>query len=104
MPLGIASDAASVRPSGVLHWEPMRVAAMLSQVGDRWLAQCEEVDRAGEGRTAEEAIASLREALEEYFGHAEAVAPPAQPPRESIEIVVVDAPPGTSVLRGTVTS
>jgi predicted RNase H-like HicB family nuclease len=75
----------------------MRVAAIVSRDGERWLAQCEEVDRAGEGRTADEAIACLREALEEYFGHAEAVAPPAQPPRESIEIVVVDAPAGTEL-------
>ncbi len=70
----------------------MRVAAILSQVGGRWLAQCEEVDRAGEGRSPDEALASLREALEEYFGHAEAVAPPAQTPQEAIEIIVVDAP------------
>jgi hypothetical protein len=70
----------------------MRVAAILSQVGEGWLAQCEEVDRAGEGPSPDEAIASLREALEEYFGHAEAVAPPAQLPREAIEIIVVDSP------------
>jgi hypothetical protein len=70
----------------------MRFAAIVSQVGERWLAQCEEVDRAGEGRTPDEAIACLREALQEYFGHAEAVAPPAQLPDESIEIVVVDSP------------
>jgi hypothetical protein len=72
----------------------MKVAAIVSKVGEGWLAQCEEVDRAGEGGTPDEAIASLREALQEYFGHAEAVAPPPQPPRESIEIVVLDAPGG----------
>jgi hypothetical protein len=70
----------------------MKVAAILSEVEGRWLAQCEEVDRAGEGATPEEAIACLRQALHEYFGHSEAVAPPSLPPRESIEIVVVDAP------------
>ena len=62
----------------------------MSQVGARWLAQCEEVDLAGEGATPAEALERLREALEEYFGHAEAVAPPAEQPREPIEIVVVD--------------
>jgi predicted RNase H-like HicB family nuclease len=67
----------------------MKVSAVVSQVGNRWLAQCEEVDRAGEGATREEAIASLREALHEYFGHTEAVAPPAEKPHEAIEIVVV---------------
>jgi hypothetical protein len=73
----------------------MRVSAIVSLVeGRRWLAQCEEVDRAGEGATPDEAIASLREALEEYFGQAEAIAPPSQPPAERIEIVIVDAPSG----------
>jgi hypothetical protein len=70
----------------------MRVAAIVSRVGERWLAQCEEVDLAGEGPTQDEALASLHKALEEYFGHAEAIAPPAESPRESIEIIVVDAP------------
>jgi|GEM_PF-2294699 len=73
----------------------MKVSAVVSLVeGRRWLAQCEEVDRAGEGDTPEQAVASLREALEEYFGQAEAIAPPSQPPREPIEIVIVDAPSG----------
>ncbi|HZU83724.1 MAG TPA: hypothetical protein VE987_12440 [Polyangiaceae bacterium] len=67
----------------------MKVSAVVSKVGARWLAQCEEVDRAGEGATADEALASLRQALEEYFGSAEAVAPPPDRPREPIEIVVV---------------
>jgi hypothetical protein len=71
----------------------MKVAAVLSRVDNRWLAQCEEVDRAGEGATAEEAIASLREALYEYFSSPEAVAPPAQTPGTSIEIVIVDGSP-----------
>jgi hypothetical protein len=67
----------------------MKVSAVVSNVGNRWLAQCEEVDRAGEGATPEEALASLRVALEEYFGSAEAVAPPPERPREPIEIVVI---------------
>jgi hypothetical protein len=75
----------------------MRVSAVVSQVGAGWLAQCEEVDRAGEGATPVEALARLREALDEYFGHTEAVAPPAQRPHEPIEIVVIDGPP--SVMR-----
>jgi hypothetical protein len=70
----------------------MKVAAVLSQTPTGWLAQCEEVDRAGEGASAEEAIACLRVALEEYFGHAEAVAPPPERVDDPIEIVVVDAP------------
>jgi predicted RNase H-like HicB family nuclease len=70
----------------------MKVSAVVSQVGGRWLAQCEEVDRAGEGSTPDEAIACLRQALDEYFGHAEAVAPPPQQSHEPIEIVVIGNP------------
>jgi len=70
----------------------MRVSAVISQVGTKWLAQCEEVDLAGEGATPAKALDQLREALEEYFGHTEAVGPPSERPREPIEIVVVDGP------------
>ena len=70
----------------------MKVSAIISQSAGRWLAQCEEVERAGEGATPEEAVASLREALREYFGQPEAMAPPPQSPEEPIEIIVVDAP------------
>jgi predicted RNase H-like HicB family nuclease len=74
----------------------MRVSAVLTQTAGMWLAQCEEVDRAGEGRTVDEAVASLRAALEEYFGQAEAVAPPPETPRERIEILIVGGPPGAA--------
>jgi predicted RNase H-like HicB family nuclease len=67
----------------------MKVSAIISQTSDGWLAQCEEVECAGEGTSEKEALAQLRTALEDYFHHAEAVAPPAQTPREPIEIVVV---------------
>jgi predicted RNase H-like HicB family nuclease len=73
----------------------MRVTAVLTQADGQWLAECEEVDRAGEGRTPDEALASLREALKDYFSEAQAVAPPPEgegPPPESIEIVVTDDP------------
>jgi len=70
----------------------MRVSAVLTQVRGRWFAECGEVDRTGEGATAEEAVASLRAALVEYFGEAQAVAPPSRPALEALEIVIVDAP------------
>jgi predicted RNase H-like HicB family nuclease len=73
----------------------MRVAAVITLAAGRWLAYCEEVDRAGEGATAEEALANLRKALTEYFSQTEAVAPPAEtasPP--AIEIVITDSPTG----------
>jgi predicted RNase H-like HicB family nuclease len=67
----------------------MKVAAVLTVAAGRWLAYCEEVDRAGEGATAEEAVANLRQALVEYFGQPEAVAPPADtPPPFPIEIII----------------
>jgi len=72
----------------------VKFSAVVTLDGKRWLAQCEEVDRAGEGATPEEAVASLRTALREYFGHAEAVAPPEEEAQEEIEIVVVDGPGG----------
>ena len=70
----------------------MRVSAVLTQTSGRWVAHCEEVDRAGEGDTPDQAVASLREALLEYFGHTEAVAPPAESQVEPIEIDVAGMP------------
>jgi predicted RNase H-like HicB family nuclease len=69
----------------------MRVSAVLTQTQELWLAQCEEIDRSGEGRTPDEALASLRQALEEYFD-VEAVAPPPDSPTPRIDIFVVDGP------------
>ncbi|HEY6461628.1 MAG TPA: hypothetical protein VIY73_15780 [Polyangiaceae bacterium] len=67
----------------------MKMSATMSWTGDAWLAQCEEVDCAGEGASAQEALAQLHEALEDYFDHAEAVGPPSEAPHEDIEIVIV---------------
>lgn len=69
----------------------MKVSAVLTQAHDLWLAECQEVDRTGEGQTPDEAVASLRQALREYFD-VEAVGPPAQAVHDEIEIVLVDAP------------
>jgi hypothetical protein len=76
----------------------MKVSAVLTQTSELWLAECEEVDRTGEGKTPDEAIASLRQALSDYFD-VEAVAPPAQRVEETIEIVIVDAPAGAALKR-----
>jgi len=71
----------------------MRVAAILTVAAGRWVAYCEEVDRAGEGATREEAVENLRQALTEYLSQTEAVAPPAETaPVPSIEIVITDSP------------
>jgi predicted RNase H-like HicB family nuclease len=74
----------------------MKVSAVLSQASGLWIAECEEVERTGEGRTPTEAVDSLRQALKEYF-EVEAVAPPPDAPSEAIEIVIVDRPPGVAL-------
>ena len=73
----------------------MKVSAVLTETSGTWVAECEEVDRTGEGRTPDEAVASLRQALKEYF-EVEAVAPPEDAVTESIEIVIVDPPPAAA--------
>jgi hypothetical protein len=67
----------------------VKVSAVVSKVEGGWLAECEDVDLAGEGPTREAALSTLRTALEEYFHRSEAVAPPTDAPRETIEIVVL---------------
>jgi hypothetical protein len=69
----------------------MKVSAVLTEVRGVWVAQCEEVDRTGEGPTPAAAVAQLREALAEYFD-VEAVAPPSDAVPTAIEIVIVGAP------------
>ena len=76
----------------------MRVSAVLTQAAGVWLAECEEIERTGEGRTPDEAVASLREALKEYFA-VEAVAPPSEVVAEPIEIVIVGGPPDVPLAR-----
>src|SRR5215472_12401505 len=68
--------------------QPMKLTAAVTKENGRYFAQCNEVDRAGEGATAEEALANLRLALLEYFRESEAVAPPTHEDHEAIEITV----------------
>jgi hypothetical protein len=76
----------------------MKVSAVLTQMPqtpELWVAECEEVDRTGEGRTPDEALACLRQALMDYFD-VEAVAPPAEIAPSPIEIVIVAPPTNAS--------
>jgi hypothetical protein len=67
----------------------MKVSATLTEMPGSWVAQCEEIDRTGEGRTPDEAVACLREALKDYFDVQAVAPPPDAPSPEPIEIVIV---------------
>lgn len=45
----------------------MRLTALVTQEGAWFVARCVEVEVASQGRTMEEALANLREALDLYF-------------------------------------
>ena len=51
-------------------------SASISKEGDRYVAQCLEVDLASQGKTEAEALENLREALELHFEHPRASAIP----------------------------
>ena len=59
--------------------------ARIWQEDDWFIAQCSQVDVASQGRTQEEALANLREALELYF---EPPTPAILPTIASIEVEV----------------
>ncbi len=63
----------------------MRFTYRLSADGAGWVAECVEATAAGAGMTASEAVSQLRAALEDRM-RPEAVAPPAEPPDEDIEL------------------
>ena len=51
-------------------------AATVWREGDRFVAQCLEVDVASQGETEKEALADLKEALEFHFEPPQATRPP----------------------------
>ncbi len=70
----------------------MRFAASITLEEGTYVAQCLEVDVAGEGATREEAVESLKRELEAYLHDSEAVAPPKEPAVSDVEIVVTEEP------------
>lgn len=56
----------------------MKFTYRLQTVHCGWIAECVESDAMGEGKTEREAIASLRESLEERMFRPDAVAPPSE--------------------------
>jgi predicted RNase H-like HicB family nuclease len=51
-----------------------RVSAVITPEGALFVAQCLDVDVASQGKTADEALANLREAVELFFEDAPSVA------------------------------
>lgn len=62
----------------------MKFTYHLKKEQSDWLAQCVESDAMGEGKTEAEAVASLRESLEERMFRPDAVAPPPEQPHAPI--------------------
>jgi hypothetical protein len=55
-----------------------------------FLAECMEAEAAGEGKTARDAVESLRKSLAERMFRPDAVAPPPEPTESVIELVLAD--------------
>jgi hypothetical protein len=67
-----------------------RYTARLHRTSSSFVAQCVEIEIAGEGSTREAAIRSLKAELEDRLGHVEGIAPPVAPTPISIELLVLD--------------
>ncbi len=68
----------------------MRFTYRLIRHRNGCIAECMESEAAGEGRTAKEAVESLRIALAERMFRPDAIAPPAEPTESAIELVLAD--------------
>jgi hypothetical protein len=68
----------------------MRLSYRLIRDRNGFVAECVESDAAGEGKTAKEAVESLRNALEERMFRPDAVAPPSRRTEGTIELVLAD--------------
>jgi hypothetical protein len=68
----------------------MRFTYRLIRDARGYLAECIEAEAAGEGKTARDALASLREALRERMFRADAIAPPPGCVETEIELVLTE--------------
>lgn len=66
----------------------MKLTYRLIKDANGYLAECVEADAAGEGKTSQAAVESLRTALEERMFRPDAVAPPSETGREPIELAL----------------
>lgn len=70
---------------------PMKFTYRLIKDASGYVAECVESDVAGEGKSAKEAVACLRASLEERMFRPDAVAPPPETERETIELELTSA-------------
>ncbi|MBX3213914.1 MAG: hypothetical protein KF850_17905 [Labilithrix sp.] len=68
----------------------MKFSYRLIRDKDGFVAECVESEAAGEGKTAKDAVESLRRSLEERMFRPDAVAPPSQPTKGVIELVLAE--------------
>ena len=68
----------------------MKLSYRLIRDKTGFVAECVESEAAGEGKTAKEAVESLRKSLEERMFRPDAVAPPSRPSGGVIELVLAD--------------
>ena len=66
----------------------MKLHYRLIRDANGWTAECVESDALGEGRSAKEAVATLRQMLEERMLRPDAVAPPPEGEQTTIELVL----------------
>ena len=77
----------------------MKFSYRLIRDKNGFLAECIESEAAGEGKTAKDAVESLRKALEERMFRPDAVAPPSTPTGSAIELVLADETAPSAELR-----
>ena len=68
----------------------MKLHYRLIKDANGFLAECGESDAMGEGKTAKDAVASLKTLLEERMFRPDAVAPPPETKDANIELVLAD--------------
>ncbi len=71
----------------------MKFTYRLIKDANGYLAECVESDAAGEGKSSEEAVESLRTSLEERMFRPDAVAPPPSQPHATIELELASDKP-----------